>query len=41
MSLMREALLKGHNDASHLHMDPLLAPLWDDAEFLELMRPKG
>jgi serine/threonine-protein kinase len=41
MSLLREALLKGHNDASHLHMDPLLAPLWDDAEFRELMRPKG
>jgi tetratricopeptide (TPR) repeat protein len=40
VALLREALAQGVN-ASELHADGLLLPLWDYAPFRELVKPKG
>ena len=41
MALLKEAMARGFVFYSALHSEIELAPLWDDPEFKEFIRPKG
>jgi TolB-like protein/tetratricopeptide (TPR) repeat protein len=41
MALLRQAIAEGIGYGSYLHIEIDLESLWDDPEFIELLRPKG
>ena len=41
MALLRQAIAEGVGYGSYLHVEIDLESLWDDPDFIELLRPKG